>query len=551
MTSGGEAYLFVRQASEHGYVPPSISKPATASKAVPAAAGILSAAAGLAAAELAAGLFGTTATPVVVVGATFIDVIPTSVREFGIELLGTADKPVLIAGILAILGGLAAWSGIAGARSLRTGLGILGVLALVGVLAAVFRPGASVVTVLPSVTAGVVACGVLAWLLRTYERHAPVPSREEGSDTATEDSTVAGAQRRALLRAGGVVVAGSLAAGLVGRGIAGVTSHRTAVRDAREKLRLPPIPRTTPPAGVDVSVSGSTPWLTPNGEFYRIDTALSVPLLEVADWQLRVHGMVERELTLSFTDLLRRPIIHRYVTLACVSNPVGGNLAGNALWSGVPLAEILAEAKVKPGADAVKSTSQDGWTCGTPLSALTDGRPAMLAFAMNGQPLPFEHGFPVRMVVPGLYGYVSATKWVVDIEITRFDQFDAYWTTRGWAEQGPIKTASRIDVPRPGGTVPAGEVVVAGVAWAQHRGISRVEVRVDEGPWHTALLAAQPTKDSWRMWTWTWQARPGRHQLQVRATDGTGETQTGAFAPPAPDGATGWHTVEVTVADPA
>jgi DMSO/TMAO reductase YedYZ molybdopterin-dependent catalytic subunit len=323
-----------------------------------------------------------------------------------------------------------------------------------------------------------------------------------------------------------------------------------AVQAGRAALRLPAPVGAGPTAAelASVDVPGISPMLTPPRTFYRIDTALSVPQVSPGDWHLRVHGMVEHELDLSFDDLLALPMIERLTTLTCVSNDVGGDLVGNQVWLGHPLRELLARARPLAGADMVLSTSADGWTAGTPLEALTDpGRDALLAVGMGGEPLPVEHGFPVRMVVPGLYGYVSATKWVVDLEVTRFDQAQGYWTPRGWAERGPVKTQSRIDVPRAGRTVRAGPVTVAGVAWAQHRGIERVEVRVDDGAWREARLAAGGTIDTWRQWTLTWDAVAGDHTLQVRATDGSGAVQTGEQAPPAPDGATGWHTVQVTV----
>jgi hypothetical protein len=186
-------------------------------------------------------------------------------------------------------------------------------------------------------------------------------------------------------------------------------------------------------------------------------------------------------------------------------------------------------------------------TIGTPTSIALDGRDAMLAVAMNGEPLPFEHGFPVRMLVPGLYGYESATKWIVDIELTTLAAADAYWVERGWAQVAPIKTASRIDTPRNGEQVPRGSVTVAGVAWAQHRGVDAVELSVDGGPWTGATLAAEDSVDTWRQWIWTWQASAGDHALRVRAIDGDGNLQTGASARPFPSGATGWDEVMVTV----
>jgi hypothetical protein len=297
-----------------------------------------------------------------------------------------------------------------------------------------------------------------------------------------------------------------------------------------------------------LDVPGITPFLTDPDAFYRIDTALVVPQVSTSDWRLRVHGQVEHPFEITFDELLRLPMIEALVTLTCVSNEVGGDLIGNQKWLGHPLRDLLARAVPRPDADMVLSTSADGWTAGTPLDVLTDqGRNALLAVGMGGAPLPVEHGFPVRMVVPGLYGYVSATKWVVDLEVTRFDAAEGYWTPRGWSARGPIKTGTRIDVPRPGDPVHAGTVAVAGVAWAQHRGIRAVQVRVDDGPWQVATLGEGGNADTWRQWVWQWPASKGEHTLQARSIDGTGEIQTPLQAPPAPDGASGWHTRYLTV----
>jgi hypothetical protein len=278
-----------------------------------------------------------------------------------------------------------------------------------------------------------------------------------------------------------------------------------------------------------------------------VDTALLVPAVKAEEWRLRVHGMVERELTLTYEALIARPLVERDITLACVSNPVGGEYIGNARWLGTPLADVLREAGVDPAADQLVSRSVDGFTIGTPTAVVLDGRDAMLAIGMNGEPLPLAHGFPVRMIVPGLYGYVSAMKWIVELELTTFDAFDAYWIQRGWAEQAPIKTQSRIDTPRSGAALRAGTVPVAGVAWAQHTGIEAVELRVDDGPWRRAELSEQDTVDTWRQWVVRWDATPGDHRLEVRATDRSGAVQPSEIAPPFPDGATGYHAVSVTV----
>jgi DMSO/TMAO reductase YedYZ molybdopterin-dependent catalytic subunit len=318
------------------------------------------------------------------------------------------------------------------------------------------------------------------------------------------------------------------------------------VNAAREALDLPGVTDPGPPAGVDVGLKGITSWQTPSNRFYRIDTSLSPPAIAPEDWTVRIHGMVDRELTLSYADLVRRPRSEMWMTLNCVSNPVGGDLISNAWWSGTHLKSLLEEAGVRSGANAVKQTSDDGWTCGTPLSAMLDDRGAMLAYAMNGEPLPIEHGFPVRTLVPGLYGYVSACKWVRDLEVTTFDSFSAYWTERGWSVEGPVKLASRIDVPHNGNHVPAGSVKVGGLAWQQNTGISAVQVQLDGVGWQPAVIARKHLADSWVQWAATVDASPGRHQLAVRAVNEDGQVQTAVRADPVPNGASGWHTISFT-----
>ncbi|PRY02189.1 molybdopterin-dependent oxidoreductase [Allonocardiopsis opalescens] len=358
-------------------------------------------------------------------------------------------------------------------------------------------------------------------------------------------------RRRFVLAATATAV---LSAGAAATGIA-VGAARSEAGASRSAIRLPApaSPAGPVPAGADLGVPGVEPFTTPSEDFYRVDTALVVPQLNAMRWRLRLHGQGVRERSYTYADLLAHPgLVERDVTLACVSNPVGGPYVGNARWIGVPLGALLREAGVRPPseggrADQLVSRSSDGMTIGTPVEDVMDGRDAMLAIGMNGRPLPVEHGFPVRMVVPGLYGYVSACKWLVDLELTTFDAFDAYWVPRGWAARGPIKTQSRIDTPRPGSGIPPGRVPIAGVAWAQTRGITAVEVRVDGGPWRPARLAAEDSADTWRQWVLDWDAAPGEHTIQVRATDGDGTVQTEREAPPAPDGASGWHTIDVTV----
>ncbi|HEY9309382.1 MAG TPA: molybdopterin-dependent oxidoreductase, partial [Microbacterium sp.] len=332
-------------------------------------------------------------------------------------------------------------------------------------------------------------------------------------------------------------------------GVRGATSATVAAVRRAVRLPQPAVAASAVPAGAELDIAGLADVVTPNDRFYRIDTALIVPEVDPADWRLRVHGMVANEFELTWDELLALPLEESWTTLTCVSNEVGGTLIGNARWLGYPLRELLARARPTADADMVLSRSIDGFTASTPLEALTDERNAVLAVGMNGAPLPMEHGFPVRMVVPGLYGYVSATKWVVDLEVTRFDRAAAYWTTRGWSERGPIKLQSRIDVPSRGQGLKAGAVVVAGVAWQQQVGIEGVEVRIDEGEWMPATLATAISEDTWVQWSFPWTATAGDHVIQCRATSKDGEVQTENTAPPAPDGATGWHWRTVSVFD--
>jgi DMSO/TMAO reductase YedYZ molybdopterin-dependent catalytic subunit len=355
-----------------------------------------------------------------------------------------------------------------------------------------------------------------------------------------------GAPRRRFLVAAGVGLAAATVGELGGRSL----SERKSVSLAQSAIRFPraSVPAPPLPAGVNLPVPGISPFITPNGQFYRVDTALLVPQVDPSNWQLRIHGMVSRELVITFDELLRRPLIEDYVTLCCVSNPVGGPYIGNAKWLGASYGSLIRSAGPKAGADQLLCTSVDGFTVGTPLAVVLDGqRDSLIAVAMNGAALPTAHGFPARLVVPGLYGYVSACKWVVDIEVTTFAAAQAYWVPRGWSQLGPIKTESRIDVPAGGSSVKAGQVAVAGVAWAQHKGIEAVEVRVNGGPWHPATLATVPGLDTWRQWTWQWDATPGPHLIEARATDKTGYTQTSAVADVAPNGATGYPSIQVNV----
>lgn len=479
------------------------------------------------------GLAGGQPAPIAAVSEAFIDRTPPWLKDVAIAAFGTNDKRALLIGTVVVLAALCALVGLVARRRMPLGLLLFAATGLVGLAAVLSRPGAAILDALPTLVGTLIGL----WFLRGSGRLAST-ARDRGEPGGHPDIP----SRRWLI--GGAV--GAAAAWLGGtRG--GDSAAATTSRNAAVTAAPPTSTRLTIPAGADLKVPGAVPFVVPNGDFYRIDTAIVVPRLDANAWKLTVTGMVDREVVIDWATLQSKPMQEALITLTCVSNEVGGDLVGNAVWTGWPVRELLAMAGPRAGADMVLQTSADGWTCGTPIEALTDDRNALLAVRMNGEPLPFEHGFPVRLVVPGLYGYVSATKWVTELKVTTFAADQGYWTPRGWSPLGPIKTASRIDVPRSGASVPAGRVAVAGVAWAQHRGISKVEVQVDNGPWSPARLAADATIDAWRQWVYEWDATAGSHDLRVRAYDATGQVQSPLEAPPAPDGATGIHTVTVRV----
>ncbi|MGQ0845707.1 MAG: molybdopterin-dependent oxidoreductase [Sporichthyaceae bacterium] len=533
------------------------------------ACGALAAGTGLAAAEGSAALIGGPS-PVVAVGTWAIDSCPAWLREFAIDYFGVNDKHVLVAGVLLTVLVFGVLAGAIGVRHPKVAVGLTVALGLVAVLAVWTVRGATdmlAVRLAPTVVALVVSSRGLLVLLEALRplplpvAARPVPVGAIAIDRPTHDTPAVprprelpavmvpgrrldlppGIDRRGFVRAAGIV--GGV--GVLGAGLWQFNGANTALTTEGLATLPPPASPAMQVTGADFGIRGLSSYFTPNDGFYRIDTALVVPRLSPEKWRLRIHGMVDRPITLTYADLLKAPLIERDVTLMCVSNEVGGYYNGNARWLGVRIADVLAAAGIRPGADAVKSTSADGWTCGTPLSALTDPtRDSMFAIGMNGKPLPFQHGFPVRMVVPGLYGFVSATKWVTDLEVTRFDAFEAYWTQRGWAEQAPVKTQSRLEVAQANA---GGSTMLAGMAWAQHRGIDRVEVLIDDEV-HVAELAPWNNRDTWRQWRLTdWKATSGRHRVAVRATDGTGTVQTADLAEPVPDGASGYDTAELRV----
>ncbi|WP_144834496.1 MULTISPECIES: molybdopterin-dependent oxidoreductase [Microbacterium] len=486
--------------------------------------------------ELAAAIVAPTASPFAVIGGGMIDLAPAWAKDLAIDLFGTGDKAALLVGIAVLLLVVAGAAGVLERRKAPWGRVALVAVGVVGAIVSFTRADAGTLSPVPSLIAGAAAALVAGVLIARLRRGRA--SAASGDDD--------GVTRRGVLALSGVAV---LAGVMATAGSFALSGGARAVSAVRAALRLPsPATTTTVPAAADLGIDGLAPVVTPSADFYRIDTALIVPQVDPATWTLRVHGLVEQEVVLRWDDLIALPQKETVATLVCVSNEVGGSLIGTARWLGVPIRDILARAKPTAEADMVLSRSVDGFTASSPLEALTDDRDALLAIGMNGEPLPIEHGFPVRLVVPGLYGYVSATKWVSELEVTRFDRAEGYWTSRGWSERGPVKLQSRIDVPRSGAQVAAGETVIAGVAWQTHVGVSGVEVQVDDGPWQKATLATAISADTWVQWSLPWNAASGSHVIRCRAVSATGETQTSDTAAPAPDGATGWDQRTVSVA---
>ena len=506
---------------------------------VPAWAGVLvgvvSMAAGLVVTELVAGVLSTDTSPVVEVGNRVVDLVPKPLRDWAISTFGTSDKAVLLAGVAVVLIAVSTAVGTLALRGrLAAAVAVLAAVVLLGGLSSLGRGGAGPIGLLATVLGGALS-GLVLWRLADAAR--------AGWVSGGNRSELSTSRRRFFVAAG--ATAGVT---LVGGGVAAWIRSNAAVAAERLGITLPgPVrPLPPPPAGVSVGLDGVSPFFTPNADFYRIDTALVVPKVSVEDWQLRVHGLVERELTIDYETLLERPMVEVDATIACVSNYVGGDLIGNARWLGCRLDDLLHEAGIEPLADQIVGRSVDGFTAGFPTATL-DGRDAVVAVGMNGEPLPTRHGYPARLIVPGLFGYVSATKWLSEIELTRFEDFEGYWIPRGWDREAPVTTSSRFDTPTDGARVRAGELLgVGGVAWAMLRGIEAVEVRVDEGRWERAELGEAYSGTTWRQWRHEVRLDAGRHSLEVRATDTEGETQTGERVLPGPGASSGWHTISVT-----
>ncbi len=506
--------------------------------------------------EILAGLVAGAPSLVVAIGTLVIDQQPPGAKDIVVSLFGTNDKlflNILILVVALVVGGLL---GLLARTRFTTATVVFGVFGVVALFSALRMGTASqllsVLTVVLAVGAGVATLRFLVDLAagryRAMARRAATtaggsrPKNGAGRATSESGAMPDWDRRRFLLASGGLAV-GSVAVGSIGR-----TLLQGAHSQEPTTVALPSASLTPAPLAPDTSLSvpGITPIVVPNDDFYRIDTALIVPRVDVAAWTVKVKGMVDTRVSLTYAQLTAMPIFEQYVTIACVSNEVGGNLVGNALWRGVHLREVLAMAGVQPGATQIVGRSVDGFTVGFPTAwAMDPSREPMIALGMNGEALPVQHGYPARLIIPGLYGYVSATKWLAEIELTTLEAFDAYWVPLGWSKEAPILTQSRIDVPSSGAGVQVGTVAIAGVAWAPDRGVSKVEVRVDDGAWQPAVMSSEISNATWLQWKLVWNAPAGDHRIQVRATDGTGQVQTEASSPPAPDGARGYHTISV------
>lgn len=503
-------------------------------------AGAVGAAVGIATGDVVAIVLGAPS-PVVAVADAAVDRAPGALLRAGIDAFAPFTKPVAVLAVVAVVVGVGAAVGRRSVARPRLPWAVAVPLAVVAALAAasIDTPVRSTISAVLAAAAGAATTGALV------RRAGPV---RDGTTAPADDGPVASpldppGTRRSFL---GLAAAGTAFAVLGPASLRRLRSSGPATPPPVAALPEPayrgPVAATT----FDGAVTGLTPAITPNDRFYRIDTSFIIPRVDVDTWTLEIGGLVERPRRLTYADLLAMPLVEEEVTIACVSNEVGDRLVGNARWLGVPLARLLEEAGVLPEGEQVMGRSVDGWTGGFPTAAALDGRTALVAVGMNGEPLPYAHGFPARLIVPGIYGYVSATKWLAAIDLVPWER-DGFWVPRGWSKLGPVKTQSRIDVPRTGTRVPAGPAVVAGVAWAPVRGVTKVEVSVDDGPWRTARLAGGAGPATWVQWLLDWEATPGAHRIRVRATDGDGITQTPVEQDVVPDGATGWHQVQVSV----
>jgi DMSO/TMAO reductase YedYZ molybdopterin-dependent catalytic subunit len=536
---------------------PTVAAPAAWRDAPAAIAGVVATLTAIGVSELLAGLLPGASSLLAAVGQMIVDNQPRGAKDLAVALFGTNDKLALeiVIALLAML--IGAGIGILARRRYDFGVVIFAGFGVVGFLAALSDPLANP-AIVAAATAIAVGAGlwVLGWLLDLSRPVQPVveaaPSRIQPLDPGAARKTLGRPvgqmpdwSRRAFIIRAGAVGVGAVAVGVIGRNLL----ERQRNPPVGDGPAVPPasvtVPGLTPDEDLSATVAGITPIVMPNDRFYRIDTSLLTPSVSTTDWTLRIFGLVDRETTLTWAQLIALPMFEQYVTIACVSNEVGDKLVGNAKWTGVRLRDVLDIAGVQANATQLVGRSVDGWTAGMPTAWVMDpAREPMIALKMNDEPLPPIHGYPARLIVPGLYGYVSATKWLKELELTTLEAFDGYWVPLGWAKEAPILTQSRIDTPRNG--VAAGQVAIAGIAWAPDRGVSRVEVGID-GVWRDARMSRPISDATWVQWVTDWAATPGQHEISVRATDGTGTVQEQLPSPPAPDGARGWHTISVSV----
>jgi DMSO/TMAO reductase YedYZ molybdopterin-dependent catalytic subunit len=518
-----------------------------------ALAGSLSAAVAVATSELIAGLVPGAPSLVIAMGSLAIALQPPGAKDVMTSLFGTNDKAALNVMVVAAVVAIAAGAGALAARRYRAGASIFVLFGVVAAVAAAAQPlAASVPAVATAGIATVAGLATLSLLLDLAPR-SPAPAPTAATPEATPaDAPSAPANegpewtRRRFLIASAVTLGGVAVAGTLGR--ARLDAQHPAGVVSTTKLPAPLVPVALLTADQVLNAPGLSPLVVPNDRFYRIDTALEVPQVDVSSWHLDVKGMVDHPLTFTYDQLLAMPLHEQYVTIACVSNTVGGPLVGNTLWTGVRLKDVLAQAGVQQGATQIVGRSVDGFTVGFPTAwATAPEREPLIAVGMNRVPLPADHGFPARLIVPGLYGYVSATKWLSSIELTTREAVDGYWVPLGWAKDAPILTQSRIDYPAGGQQLSPGPVQIAGVAWAPDRGVSRVEVNLDGGAWQPATMSRPISNATWVQWLLPWTASTGQHTIEVRATDESGTVQTAQLSDPAPDGARGHHRITVIV----
>jgi len=518
-----------------------------------ALSGILAAVAGIAAGHLVAGFLAPASSPVLAIGSTVIDLTPTPVKEWAIATFGTNDKAILQGSVLVVTLVLAAVAGLLARRRMPLAVGFIVLLTGLAGAAALLRPAARPLDALPALAAMAAGVAVLVWLVRLARRasDAAVAKGDEATvdgprgskmTPAADSAAQRGTGRRGFIGGALGVTALSVLAAVGGQLRAGAQSVKKIVLPAAADKAKPL------PTGLETQVSGISPLRTPTSKFYRVDTNLVVPKVDVDSWTLEVDGMVEKPFTMTFAELSAMPLIERDITMTCVSNEVGGGYIGAARWLGVRLTDVLDRAGIKGSPDQVLSTAVDGFTISTPLGVVRDGRDAMIAIGMNGAQLSDTHGFPARLITPGLYGFVGATKWLTKLTLTTYAADQAYWTKRQWATDAPIKTSARIDTPAPLSTIKAGTTAIGGVAWAQHRGVGKVEVKIDDGPWQSTKLGPDVGVDYWRQWYLPWDAKPGLHRISVRATDLKGQAQITERATPFPSGSSGIQEVVVTVA---